>query len=112
MRAIDGFNTGAISGTYAPSSPGVVVSGGVHTSGVALQGGQYGFEVIGTVSAGGSVQLERIGIDSSATVVPVGSAVSSGATPNYQNITVPGGGYRVAVTSATVTVGCTRIPTE
>ena len=105
----DGFNTGVISSTFAPTSPGVN-AGGSHTSGIALNGGQYSMQVIGTVSSGGSVQLELIGCDTSGTVIPVGSAVSSGATPNIQNITVPNGGYRVAVTSATVTVGVGRIP--
>jgi hypothetical protein len=112
MRPVaDGVFTGSISASYAPTSPGIVVSGGTHTSGFELDGGQYSFEVTGTISSGGSVQLTKVQADGSATL-NVGSAVSSGATPNYQTVNVPFGGFRVSVTSATVTVGMARIPTD
>ena len=73
----------------------IVVSGGQTFT---LNGGTYGFDVNPTVSAGGSVQLQRLGPDS-ATYENVGTSVGSGAAASYQTVQIPQGGYKLAVTS-------------
>ncbi len=88
----------------------IVVSGGQTFT--ISGGGTFGFDVTGTISAGGSAQVMRLLPDGSS-YVGVGSAVSSGGTPNYQNLTVPMGGYKLNVVSGSSIQGrLQRIPGE
>ena len=87
----------------------IVVSGGQTFT---LGGGTYGFDVLGTVSAGGSVVLQRLGPDG-ATYEQVGTSVGAAGTPSYQTVSVPQGGYKLAVVSgSSIQARLSRIPNE
>ena len=84
-----------------------VVSGGQT---VTLSGGTYGVEITGTVSAGGSVVLQRLGPDGTS-YANVGTSIGSGGTPNYQTVTVPFGGYKLTVVSgSSIQAELNRVP--